>query len=399
MAVTVSMFGTLPPLKAISVYCWWLAESVAREQPTEFFTFEKLYPERFYPGGTKDDDADWCVEPHENLTIHRTLKYYNPFGWIWAGFKAKGELIHAQWWSIPVGVVWIVILTILKLRGRRILLTVHNVEMHEKKPWYKRGFERLVTRTVFALADDFCAHCDDNAKQLTDNFGIAPERIHVMPIPVYEQYCDPAVDRASARERLGIDPDRVAFLLFGNHRDYKGTDVFLEAAARLSEAQRAKLQIMIVGQVWGEEERYERLIAERGLDDCVFRAYGYVPMGDVKYYFEATDVVALPYKNFAAQSGVGSLVLAFGKALLVTRCGGLPTLVKRPEALCEPDDVDSLHAAIARILDAADLLEAMAADSRELAANCTWDAATARTLEIYQNILAGPKGTRPAQPE
>jgi len=382
------MFGTLPPLKAISVYCWWLAESVAREQPTEFFSFEKLYPERLYPGGTKDNDPGWSITPPDSLTVHRTLRYYNPFGWIWAGLKAKGQLVHAQWWSIPVGCVWIVILTILKLRGRTILLTVHNVEMHERKPWYKRWFEQLVTRVVFRLADAFCAHCEDNAQQLTENFGIPPERIHVMPIPVYEQYCDPAVTREIARERLDIAPDRVAFLLFGNHRYYKGTDVFLDAASRLTEEQRARLTIMIVGQMWGEKDVVDGRIAELGLEDCVFREYGYVAMSDVKYYFEAADVVALPYKNFAAQSGVGSLVLAFGKALLVTKCGGLPTLVKRPEALCEANDADILHEAIARILDDPGLLAALAQDTRDIAADRTWDAATARTLEIYQAVMA-----------
>jgi glycosyltransferase involved in cell wall biosynthesis len=259
--------------------------------------------------------------------------------------------------------------------------------------------DRLITRIVFSLADAFCAHCQDNADQLADTMGIDRSRIHVMPIPVYDQYCDPEVTRESARAKLGIAPDRTAFLLFGNHRDYKGTDVFLEAVAGLTEEQRARVLVMIVGQVWGEEERYERIIGERGIGDCVFRCYGYVPMHEVKYHFEATDVVALPYKHFAAQSGVGSLVLAFGKALLVTRCGGLPTLVKRPEALCDPDDVESLREGIARILDDAALLEQMATDSREIASERSWDATASRTLEIYQHVLTGHAGAEPAQPE
>ncbi|MFP4057417.1 MAG: glycosyltransferase family 4 protein [Candidatus Brocadiia bacterium] len=380
--MSVSLFGTLPPLKAISVYCWWLSESLSRRQPIEFFTFRKLYPEWLYPGGTKDRTPEWSVEPSPTLTIHRSLTYYNPLSWVWSALKARGRLIHAQWWSMPVGIVWFVVLGLLRLRGRRILLTVHNVEFHEKR-WY----DRLITKMVFSLADAFCVHCEANAQQLADYMGIDRERIYVVPIPVYDQYCQDGVSRETARRRLGIEPDRVVFLLFGNHRDYKGTDVFLEATGALSEEQRRKTAVLIVGQVWGDAAVYDRLIETHGLEDVVHRYYEYVPMRDVQYYFQAADVVVLPYKHFAAQSGVGSLALAFGRPLLVTRVGGLPALTRRPEAVAEPDDVASLRDAVARLLGNPELLEQMAADSRELAAERTWDRTAERTLEVYRQVL------------
>ena len=379
----VSLFGTLPPLKAISVYCWCLCEGLAKHLPIEFFSFRRLYPEWLYPGGTKDTTPEWDVRENENLTIRRWLTYYNPFSWLWCAWRAKGRLVHAQWWSLPVGIVWLVVLGILRLRGRRILLTVHNVQFHEKGL-----LDRVITRLVFALVHSFCVHCDDNKRQLADYMKIPPERIHVMPIPVYDMYCDAGLTRDAAREHLGLDPEPVAFLLFGNHRDYKGTDVFLRAAGALSPEQRQRLRVLIVGQTWGGlAETYDRLIDEHSLAEQVVKLYGYVPMADVKYYFEASDVVALPYKHFAAQSGVGSLVLAFGKPLLVTRVGGLPTLVRRPEGLAEPDDVESLRAAIARLLDDGALRAQMAEDSQALAAERSWDAAARRTLEIYRAVM------------
>ena len=391
-AVAVSFFGTLPPLKSISVYCWCLCEGLSRRIRLECFSFRRLYPDWLYPGGTKDKTPGWDVRENANLAIRRSLTYYNPLSWLWCALRARGRLIHAQWWSLPVGLVWIVVLGILRLRGRRILMTVHNVEFHEKGL-----LDRLVRRIVFAMVHSFVVHCEENRQRLAEELKIDPGRIHVMPIPVYDQYCDPGVTQESARERLGIEPGRVAFLLFGNHRDYKGTDVFLRAAGGLGDEQRRRLKILIAGQTWGDlAERYDRLIAEQGLEDQVLKFYDYVPMCDVKYYFEASDVVALPYKHFAAQSGVGSLVLAFGKPLLVTRLGGLPTLVKRPEAIAEPGDVESLRDAIARLMDDPGLREQLAADARALAAERSWDAAADRTLEIYQAVMAdaplGQKG-------
>jgi len=352
--------------------------------PIEFFTFRRLYPERLYPGGTKDPTPEWSVRPSENLKIHDSLTYYNPVSWVRSAFEARGKVIHAQWWSLPVGVVWLVILGLLRLRGRRILMTVHNVEFHE------RGhLDRFLTRLVFSLADAFCVHCQENADHLAKHMHLDRKRIYVVPIPVYDMYCSEGVSREEARERLAIGPEQVAVLLFGNQRDYKGTDTFLRAAGALAEEQRKKLVTLIVGQVWGDPEVYDHIIEELGLEEQVRRFYGYVPMTEVKCYFEAADVVGLPYKHFAAQSGVGSLALAFGKALLVTRVGGLPSLVRRPEAVAEPDDVESLRAVIARLLDEKKLLEQLTEDSRALASERTWDAAAARMLEIYHDVLEG----------
>ncbi len=383
MKPKVSLFGSLPPLKAISVYCWCLCEGLSRRIPVECYSFKRLYPEWIYPGGTKDDDPEWDVRENENLAIHRSLTYYNPLSWLWCALRAKGRLVHAQWWSLPVGLVWIFVLGILRLRGRRILLTVHNVRFHETS-----FFDHIVRRAVFAMAHSFVVHCEENKQHLAEGMKIDPDRIHVVPMPVFDQYCDPSVTQAAARERIGLEAGRVAFLLFGNHRGYKGTDVFLRAAAGLPEEHRQRLKILIVGQTWGGlAEQYDALIAECGLEGQVLKFYGYVPMREVKYYFEASDVVALPYKHFAAQSGVGSLVLAFGKPLLVTRVGGLPTLVKRPEAIAEPDDMESLRAAIARLMDDEELRRQLAEDSKALAAERSWDAAADQMLAIYRSVM------------
>jgi glycosyltransferase involved in cell wall biosynthesis len=170
-------------------------------------------------------------------------------------------------------------------------------------------------------------------------------------------------------------------------RRYKGIDVFLRAFAALSEEQRQNATVLIVGQSWGDlAEQYDALIDELGLHEHVVKRYAYVPMQDVKYYFEACDVVALPYRHFAAQSAVGSLVLAFGKPLLVTRVGGLPTLVQREEALCEPGDVTSLRDGIARLLDDPKLRQQLAAGSRDIAAERCSRGFAARTIGVYQTV-------------
>jgi len=382
--VKVTMLGTLPPLKGNAYYCWGMATALAGRIPVEFYSFRKLYPEKVYPGGTRDRDPLFRVEGVPGLEVHRTLTYYNPLTWLACGWRAAGEVVHAQWWSKPVAPVWLTALSILRCRRRPVLLTVHNVTFHEK-----RSFDRGIARAVFSLADAFCVHCPDNREELARFMGIGPEKIHVIPMPVHDMYRDAPVSKEDARVELGLPPDALVLLLFGNLRPYKGEEVCLRAVAALPESLRHRILVVVAGQQWGDTDYFTRLIAGLGLEAQVKRFLNYIPMSRVKYYFEAADLVVLPYTHFSAQSGVGTIGLAFGKPLLVTRVGGLPALVRRPEAIAEPDDIHSLAERLAHVLTEPGLLAQMADDSRRVAAERTWDAAAERTLEIYRSLLSG----------
>ena len=97
--------------------------------------------------------------------------------------------------------------------------------------------------------------------------------------------------------------------------------------------------------------------------------------------------MALPYRKFDAQSGVGNIALAFGRPMIVTKVGGLPALVDDSRAIVEPDNPRSISTAINRILLDQELYEKLARDSRDLGARYSWTAAIDKTLKVYRNIL------------
>jgi glycosyltransferase involved in cell wall biosynthesis len=69
-----------------------------------------------------------------------------------------------------------------------------------------------------------------------------------------------------------------------------------------------------------------------------------VPNQEVKYYFSACDLVALPYRS-ATQSGIASIAFNFGKPVLTTNVGGLHETIRegingfisdpRPESIAQ----------------------------------------------------------------
>ena len=70
-----------------------------------------------------------------------------------------------------------------------------------------------------------------------------------------------------------------------------------------------------------------KLIEDLAIDNAVKTYLDYVPSGDVYKYFEAADLVLLPYEQFDSQSGVGSTAVSFRKPMIVSDVGGLPDLV------------------------------------------------------------------------
>jgi len=173
----ITMIGTLPPQKGISFYCADLLESLKKKNSIkiEFIGFKKLYPAFLYKGGEKIDD------PHSNINISderilNILTYYNPFSWFWAGISAKGTIIHAQWWSHVLAPIYFVILVVCKLRGKIIIITVHNVLPHEKNM-----INNLLNKSIFFLSDYFVVHTEDNKQKLLLN-NIPDNRFLLSPL-------------------------------------------------------------------------------------------------------------------------------------------------------------------------------------------------------------------------
>ncbi len=117
----VAMLGTLPPLRGLSSYCFALSLALADRVRVEFISFNKLYPGFLYPGGSLDEDHSFPAAEHERLKVKRRLTWYNPFTWFREAMFTGGDLLHAQWWSLPLAIIYGCICAIFKLRGKPVV--------------------------------------------------------------------------------------------------------------------------------------------------------------------------------------------------------------------------------------------------------------------------------------
>jgi glycosyltransferase involved in cell wall biosynthesis len=382
-AVRITLISTLPPHKGVADYTAHLVGGLAQTPDVELevIDFASLYPRGLYPGGELRDPT--AQRPHwPNVRVRTMLRWYNPVSWVWAGLTLRGDIVHAQWWSYILAPTYLVTLVLARLRRRRVIVTVHNVEPHESGRW-----RRLLNGLVLRLADAYIVHDARSREALARQ--VSPGK----PVAVIHHgiLASAGVERsaADARRSLGVPADAKVVLCFGNVRPYKGVDVLLRAFAGVRENV-PEARLVIAGKPWEDWARYERLIAELGLGDAVDTHLGFVPASEVGTFFAAADVVVLPYLQFDAQSGVATRALHHGRALVVTDAGGLPELVKDPRAVVPPGDRERLADAIVAVLTDGALRARLEEDSKARAREMGWDAIAEQTVAFYHTIARAP---------
>lgn len=375
------MLGSFPPLRGLSSYCLEIASALARLVDVEFISFKKIYPGFLYPGGDLKEDHSFPTANTNGLRVRRRLTWYNPLTWIAEACLIKADLLHVQWWSLPLFTVYLCICGIFKLRGKPVVFTIHNVLSQDGSYLYETA-----SRLLFKLGDYFIVHTDNNRQQLATRYAISNKVVSVIPHGSLDFQVHNQCDRNKLRTELGIASHQKVVLLFGAIRKYKGIITAIEAfPAVLQEVPDSLL--LIAGKLWQKWEPYQLRINELGIVNAVKTFLEYIPSGEVYRYFEAADLVILPYHHFDSQSGIGSAAVAFRKPLIVTEVGGLSDLVKNQHYVVPPGNADILAQTIIECLSDQRRLADMAADAEKIAAEISWSSIAQKTMAIYDHMI------------
>ena len=216
------------------------------------------------------------------------------------------------------------------------------------------------------------------------HFAVPDARLHVIYNAVDPREFGPGVrhHRAAMRQRLGLAPDHVAFLLVGSGYARKGVPAALRALARLS----PRAQLVVVGRE-KDPARYETLARREGVRSRVVFAG---PQQDPRPYLGAADAFVLP----TLYDPLGNAVLealACGLPVVTSRRCGAGELVAAHDAgaLCDAADAAALAAEMERLLDPA-LRARLGPRATAAVAALTPEAMTSRLLALYGSLGALP---------
>ncbi len=283
----------------------------------EILSFSLQYPGILFPGKTQ-----FSADPKpDDIIIHSEINSINPLNWVSVGnrfAKNNYDLVVFRYWMSFMAPAFGTIARIIKKKSNaRILAITDNIIPHEKR-FYDKSFTNYFLKSI----DGFLSMSREVFAQVATLEPNKP-RVYV-PHPMYDMF-GPAIDKAEAKQKLGLDPKINYLLFFGFIRKYKGLNLLLESFAKV-DRKALNLKLIVAGEFYEDAQPYYDQLKELALSDDVILRTDFIPNGEVATYFSACDLVVQTYLS-ATQSGVTQIAYYYNKPMLVTDVGGLAELV------------------------------------------------------------------------
>ncbi len=267
--------------------------------------------------------------------------------------RLDADVLHVQWLPAP------------ELDARLFRSHLPSVfTAHDLLP--RRTAHRTeLWRRIYGRFDRIVVHSESGRETLA-GLGVEPERIRVIPHPVFPS------------EPARHDDGRTV-LAFGMIRPYKGLGDAIEAVRRAGDA-----RLLVAGDPLEPLEPYRA--AANGLE--VEWRLGYLAGAEIDRAFGDATVAVFPYRPELDQSGALLRALGAGVPVVAYDVGGIAEPVRRFGAgrVVAAGDVAGLADAVRELLTDRDALEQARDGARRAREELTWDAAAAAHLAVYEEI-------------
>ena len=257
--------------------------------------------------------------------------------------------------------------------GAPSVITVHDLAIYRNRDWFPRR-QPLATRFIvprsLQRADVLIAVSQSTANDITELFGVSPNRIGVVPHGVSARFHPlGAEDLAEAAARLGL-PER--FILFvSTIEPRKNLGTLLQAWAMM----RDRPDLVIVGEYGWRFEPIREQIERLGPHVHVI---GGLDAAELPAVYNLARVLAHPawYEGF----GLPPLeAMACGTPVIVAGTSSLPEVVGDAGMVVEAGDADAWREALERVIGDTDLAADMKRSGILHAARFSWPRAAGAT--------------------
>ena len=273
-----------------------------------------------------------------------------------------------------------------KLRKHPFVYTAENLYSHDAKD---PADDIRMVQKLLDCCDGIVTMTRAAEELLRSTYAIGPEtRIAIIPHGNYIGVYPNDISRTEARRKLELPDEARVVLAFGRVKRYKGLDTLIETFA---ESARRGDVLAVAGAPQDEDFCLEL----QSLADSVCRQgpqvrlfFREVPADELQVFFNACDVVALPYQDAPMNPGGLVLAMSFGRCVVAPGVGSIPETAC-PEAYFgyDREDAGGLTAALLRALDQPDLLERGAASRQFAREHYDWSDIGCKLRAMYEEIL------------
>lgn len=350
-----------------------VARALARAGTDEITVFSSSWKDRVAPAASKDLPGAQIVDRRIPVAVLNLAWHRLRWPPIEALAGAEYDVAHSPH---PL---------LLPSRTAAQVVTIHDLyfltHSDRTSAEIRRDYPALV-RAHAHRADRIIVVSRFVAGEVQRLLGIPSERISVCANGAPEWTTPPAA------------ADQHGYLLFvGTIEPRKNVGALLDAYARVRSRRPAAPRLVLAGSVAPDAADVLAPLQQPPLAGTVDHR-GYVPASDREALFKGAQALVLP--SFDEGFGIPALeAMSAGVPVVVSNRGALPEVVGDAGLLIDPDDTESLAAALERIIGDSELRAACARRGLERARQFTW-AQTARDVRrAYEDALVSRRQRTP----
>lgn len=338
-----------------------------------------------------------------DLGVPVTMRSLHTFSRPGSGWRITADVLHLHWTQgFVIGgnglrscfklFAFALNLMLARLRGTRLVWTIHELHDHDRR---NPRLDALANLVAARACHAFITHCPTAREAAVSQLRLDRDRVHVIPIGHYMDVYPNAIPRADARRSLDVPRGALIFLFFGVNRPYKGIRELVEAFSRLGGDD---VWLLIAGP--SGSDAYERDIRSAIAGEPRVRLHAeFVPDRRVQVFLNACDCTVFPYRDVMSSSSI-KLSMSFGRPTIAPRIGCVADDLDASESfLYDPGTDDALYLALCEAVRRRQDLDEMGAKNRTRAQALSWRAIATRTLSVYEPAARSTENGKRGQTE
>jgi glycosyltransferase involved in cell wall biosynthesis len=330
--------------------------------------------------GTRYADEFEELPPNFRTVVERSPVYSfrERVALSWRQLREHLDLYHATHYILPL---WL---------PHRTVTTVHDI-LHLLHPDFMAGRLAMLLapaqlRLTLARSDRILTRSHSAREDLLDYFDVRPAKVSAVYPGVEAVFVPgPQAGDAGALDGLGIAPGYVLFR--GDSRRHKNEERVLRAFAAARASTGSDIRLLGLGDRELSAARFDALVAELGLASAI-QWLDAVPDERLPALLRGAQIFLYPtlYEGFP-QPVVEAL--ACGVPVITSNHTTVREVAEGSAKLVEASSVESLAGAIGWCLNDPELRRHLTADALERAEDFRWRRVAERTLQVYEDALAG----------
>ncbi|MEW6765794.1 MAG: glycosyltransferase family 1 protein [Pseudomonadota bacterium] len=281
-----------------------------------------------------------------------------------------------------------------KLRRTPVIATIMDAIPLAHPEWVSKNL-RLLKNFAFKRSAGWCERIitiSQYSKQdIVEHFNVPPELIDIIPLGVHEAFFERSTQEQIEQVLQKHGVRRGSFVFVGTLQPRKNLCRVIEAHRRLPSSIRDEHPLLIIGKYgWGDEALPQTL--HRLQHD-----------GRCHWLEDVSDAELRPLLQSATALVYPSLYEGFGLPILEGFASNIPVISSNTTAipevagdaalLIDPESVDEIADAMARLADDADMARSLVARGRDRARTFTWEQCARQTQVVYRQIAGGKQAT------